>query len=159
MFLRIISKSVCSEVFFINDLINVKSIRHTKFCCAGFCHVNRNKHFVWKNHTYTEEFILHQIIVIKGLYIQNTWAVLVFEEVLGFGFWHCINFHIWYVISNVIHNGKILFWSRNLLPIFESRAFLISALLSHMSIKGLRALRLVTSYSPALRSKSFWVNS
>jgi len=39
-----------------------------------------------------------------------------------------------------LSNGKILFRSRNLLPTSDSRAPLISALLSHMSIKGLRAL-------------------
>jgi len=44
--------------------------------------------------------------------------------------------------------GKALFRSLNLLPTTDSRTPLISALLSHMSIKGLRALRLVPSYSP-----------
>jgi len=39
------------------------------------------------------------------------------------------------------------FWSRNLLPTSDSRAPLISTLLSHMSIKGLRALRWVPIYS------------
>jgi len=44
--------------------------------------------------------------------------------------------------------GKILFRSRNLLPKSDSPAPLISALLSHMAIKGLCALRLVPVYSP-----------
>jgi len=43
--------------------------------------------------------------------------------------------------------GKISFQSRNLLPTSDSRAPLISALPSHMSIKGLRALGLVPSHS------------
>jgi len=52
--------------------------------------------------------------------------------------------------------GKILFQSHNLLPTSDNRAPLINMLLSHMSIKGLRALRLVPFYSPcAYRSKSF----
>jgi len=44
-----------------------------------------------------------------------------------------------------LSNGKILFQSGNLLP--DSQAPLISALLSHMAIKGLCALRLGPSYS------------
>jgi len=39
------------------------------------------------------------------------------------------------------------FWSRNLLPTSDSRGPLISALLSHMSITALRALRTVSSHS------------
>jgi len=46
-----------------------------------------------------------------------------------------------------LSNGKILFRLCNLLPTPDYQAPLISTLLSHMSIKGLRALRLVPSYS------------
>jgi len=50
--------------------------------------------------------------------------------------------------------------SRDLLPTSDSRLPLISTLLSHKSIKSLRALRLEPSYSPcAYRCKSFRVDS
>jgi len=45
--------------------------------------------------------------------------------------------------------GKVLFLIMQLLPTSDSLAPLISALQSHMSTKGLRALRLLPSYSPS----------